>query len=253
MCFPEPLILCKRKTGEKMKIFIDPGHGGSDPGAVGRIREADYTLPYALELGKVLTELGFHVVYSRTTDVFVSLADRAKLANQAAADYFISIHFNAGGGTGIETFALAPGGQAEKLANAVQDNLVIHTGMKNRGVKFANFQVLRGTKMPAILIEGGFVDSIDAGKIKKEANKHNFVQGVTKGLCSFLGLPWSKEMDQMAFKDVDPKKWYAASVDKATELGLMNGTAADKFEPEKLLTRGELAAVAVRIYEKLKS
>ncbi|CDV96341.1 N-acetylmuramoyl-L-alanine amidase [Desulfitobacterium hafniense] len=173
------------------KIFIDPGHGGGDPGAVSKIKEADYTLPYALELGRVLKSLGLQVGYTRTADVFMSLSDRGARANQAAADYFISIHFNAGGGIGVETYALSAGGNAEKLARAVQAPLVSYTGMANRGVKFANFQVLRDTKMPAILIEGGFVDSADADKIKTEANKQNFVRGVSKGLCAFLGLPWS--------------------------------------------------------------
>ncbi len=234
------------------RIFIDPGHGGSDPGAVGRIREADYALQYALALGEELTKQGFVVDYSRTTDLSVPLSIRGPAANRARADYFISTHFNAGGGIGIETFALAPGGQAEKLANAVQDSLVIHTEMKNRGVKFANFQVLRETSMPAILIEGGFVDSTDADQIKTETNKQNFVRGVSKGLFAFLGVQRKEEVNHMGkFKDVDDKKWYAASVDKAAELGLMNGTSADKFEPEKSLTRAELAAVAVRIYDKL--
>lgn len=173
------------------KIFIDPGHGGSDPGAVGRIKEADYTLPYALELGRILSSLGLQIMYSRTTNATVSLADRCKMANQANANYFISIHFNAGGGTGIETHALAPGGNGEKLAKAVQSSLIEYTGMRDRGVKFSNFQVLRDTKMPAILIEGGFVDSDDADKIKTEAYKQNFVRGASKGICAFLGLAWT--------------------------------------------------------------
>lgn len=174
-----------------IKVFIDPGHGGSDPGAVGRIKEADYTLPYALELSRILSSLGFQVSYSRTTNATVSLSDRCKMANQANTDYFISIHFNAGGGTGIETHALAPGGNAEKLAKAVQSALIEYTGMRDRGVKFSNFQVLRDTKMPAILIEGGFVDSADADKIKTEAYRQNFVRGISKGLCSFLGVAWT--------------------------------------------------------------
>lgn len=173
-----------------MKIWIDSGHGGTDPGAVSRIKEADYALSYGLELGKVLSSLGLEVNYSRTTDKFVSLADRAKMANQWGADYFISLHFNAGGGIGIETYALSTGGNAEKLAKSVQTSLIDSTAMINRGVKFANFQVLRETKMPAILIEGGFVDSLDADKIKTELYKQNFVRGVSKGVCAFLNVPW---------------------------------------------------------------
>ena len=173
-----------------MKIFLDQGHGGADPGAVAKIKEADYTLAYGLELGCALQELGFDVKYSRTSDAVVTLAERCALANLWRADYFISIHFNAGGGTGIETFALAPGGQGEKLANIVQISLISTTRMVNRGRKFANFQVLRDTDMPAILIEGGFVDSTDADKIKTEDYKRKFVRGATKGICGAAGMTW---------------------------------------------------------------
>jgi N-acetylmuramoyl-L-alanine amidase len=63
--------------------------------------------------------------------------------------------------------------------------------MVNRGVKFANFQVLRDTNMPAILIEGGFVDTSDADKIQTELYKQKFIRGVSKGVCAFLGITWS--------------------------------------------------------------
>jgi N-acetylmuramoyl-L-alanine amidase len=172
-------------------MWIDSGHGGSDPGAVSKIKESDYTLSYGLELGKVLNSLGVEVSYSRTSDKTVSLSDRCRMANEWGADYFISLHFNSGGGVGIETFALSPGGKGEKLANAVQSAVIDSTGMVNRGVKFANFQVLRDTNMPAILIEGGFVDTTDADKIQTELYKQKFIRGVSKGVCAFLGLTWS--------------------------------------------------------------
>ncbi|SDG47109.1 N-acetylmuramoyl-L-alanine amidase family protein [Desulfosporosinus hippei] len=175
-----------------MKIFIDQGHGGSDPGAVSKIKESEFTLSYGYELGRVLMVLGFEVMYSRTSDYAVSLAERCRMANTWGADYFISIHFNSGGGIGIETFALSAGGQGEKLAKAVQGPIIDATGAVNRGVKFANFQVLRDTSMPAILIEGGFVDSdIDAQKIKTEDYKRKFIQGATKGICAFTGVNWN--------------------------------------------------------------
>lgn len=174
-----------------MRIYIDIGHGGSDPGAVGKIKESDYTLSYGLELGRVLTQLGIEVNYSRTSDRYLSLSERCRLANEWGADYFISLHFNAGGGVGIETFSLSAGGKGEKLANAVQSALIDSTGMVNRGVKFANFQVLRDTNMPAILIEGGFVDTSDADKIATEIYKQKFIRGASKGVCAFLGIAWS--------------------------------------------------------------
>lgn len=174
-----------------MKIFLDPGHGGNDPGAVSYIKEADYTLSYTWELGRVLKNLGFDVNFSRSSDSFVSLEDRCTMANQWQANLFISVHFNAGGGVGIETYALGPGGQGEKLAQVVQDQLIQETGMTNRGVKFANYQVLRGTSMPAILIEGGFVDSSDAEKIKLDSYKQNYIRAVSRALCDFTGVTWS--------------------------------------------------------------
>lgn len=174
-----------------MKVCLDPGHGGYDPGAVSKIKESQYTLSYSLELSRVLKELGFDVMCSRAADIFVSLADRCRMANEWGADCFISVHFNAGGGTGIETFAYAAGGQGEKLANAVQIALIASTGMVDRGAKFANFQVLRDTNMPAILIEGGFVDSdIDSKNIQTEEYKRKFIQGATKGICAVAGVTW---------------------------------------------------------------
>jgi N-acetylmuramoyl-L-alanine amidase len=189
-----------------MRIFLDPGHGGSDPGAAKIIKESQYTLVYALELGRALQELGFDVKYSRTSDSDVSLAERCRMANTWKADYFISIHFNAGGGTGIETFALAAGGNAEKLANLVQISLISTTRAVDRGRKFANFQVLRDTAMPAILIEGGFVDNVsDAQKIQTEDYKRKFVRGATKGICGAAGMTWkdpySKTEEDSTMKD----------------------------------------------------
>jgi len=174
-----------------MRIFLDPGHGGRDPGANVKIKESQYTLIYALELGRALKELGFDIAYSRTTDSDVSLSERCAMANRWRADYFISIHFNSGGGVGIETYAFSTGGQGEKLANAVQIALITATDSRDRGRKFSNFQVLRDTSMPAILIEGGFVDSdIDSQKIPTEDYKRKYIQGATKGICKATGVAW---------------------------------------------------------------
>jgi len=181
-----------------MKIFIDPGHGGKDPGADVKIKESQYALIYALELGRALKELGFDIAYSRTTDSDVSLSERCRMANSWGADYFISVHFNSGGGVGIETFAFSAGGQGEKLANFVQRELINFTRSPDRGWKFANFQVLRDTSMPAILIEGGFVDSdIDSQKIPTEEYKRKYIQGATKGICGATGVSW-RDVDTVA-------------------------------------------------------
>ena len=77
-----------------MKIFIDPGHGGNNPGAVGAngLREADVNLDVALRLGRILTEWGYEIMYSRTEDATVSLSQRANMANNWGADYFVSVY-----------------------------------------------------------------------------------------------------------------------------------------------------------------
>ncbi len=177
-----------------MRIVIDPGHGGSDPGAEGNgLVEKVKALEYALELGKCLQKLGFTVDYTRTTDVYVSLADRAIRANNFGADIFVSWHFNCFNGIakGIEVFSIGYVGTGAKLAYAVVAEMAAATGAVNRGAKIANFQVLRDTNMPAILIEGGFLDSSDADLIKTEEYKRNCMIGATKGICKVLGIPWT--------------------------------------------------------------
>jgi len=174
-----------------MKIWLDPGHGGSDPGAVSFIQESTYTLSYALELGQKLGLLGFDVNYSRSTNSSVSLSQRCDMANRWGADYFVSIHFNAGGGHGIETYSIAPGGHADKLSVAIQKELIDQTCSTDRGHKYANFQVLRDTSMPAILTELGFVDSdSDSLKIPSEGYLHKCMRAITKGICEVAGVPW---------------------------------------------------------------
>ncbi|MBW6513344.1 MAG: N-acetylmuramoyl-L-alanine amidase [Candidatus Syntrophosphaera sp.] len=191
------------------RIVIDPGHGGKDPGAVGKkgAREKDVNLSVALRLKQLLEkELGVQVLMTRSDDRFVSLSDRTKFANDNRADLFISIHTNASKtrtATGLETFYLATSmnsdtravealendvvelyegkgesskyddlafilsdlSQTEHLENSnslaflVQRNLVAGARGMDRGVKQANFWVLRGAFMPAILIEMGFISN----------------------------------------------------------------------------------------------
>lgn len=89
-----------------MKIVLDAGHGGRDPGAVGNgLREKDLTLTIVRHIGRLLSEYeGVEVHYTRTDDRFLELSERAEIANKLKADYFISVHINAGGGTGFESY-----------------------------------------------------------------------------------------------------------------------------------------------------
>lgn len=182
-----------------MKVCIDPGHNsfGVDTGAQGNgLREQDLTLDIAKRLKPLLEQNGIEVVMTREggtvggslSSVTDSLRVRCNVANQAKADLFVSIHINAGGGTGTEVYAL-PGGRAAVAAGKVLYYLVQSCGWANRGVKSANDYVLVNTDMPAILTENGFIDTTsDAEKLKIG----DFLQGIAKahahGICEYFGI-----------------------------------------------------------------
>lgn len=143
-----------------MKIAIDAGHGGSDPGAVGPsgVKESEVVLSIAFYLEKILINLGFETLLTRDEEVFVELADRCSVANNWGADYFVSIHCNSDGpsAVGIETLYTSPTGL--ELAKPVQAAMLAATGDTDRGCKERNdLYVLNGTDCPAILAEVGFI------------------------------------------------------------------------------------------------
>lgn len=176
-----------------MKICIDPGHGGADPGAVGPtgLREKDVNLAVGLKLAELLKPIA-EVKLTRTKDVAVSLKDRAAVANSWGADYFISCHANSFKDRkvgGVETWAYAKGGQGEKLAKAVQPELVKATGFANRGVKFNTaFAVLRNTAAPAILTESGFISNPNEEKLlKTSAFREKIAMAIAQGVANYTG------------------------------------------------------------------
>lgn len=147
-----------------MLIALDPGHGGSDPGAVynGR-QEKDDNLRLAMAVGRILQENGVDVFYTRETDMYETPFKKATDANQAGADYFISFHRNSGENpntaAGVQNLIYKKGGKSEEIAMAIQDNLV-GLGFRDLGiVERPNLVVLRRTGMPAVLIETGFINN----------------------------------------------------------------------------------------------
>src|SRR5690606_27850140 len=177
-----------------VKIFIDPGHGGSDPGAVANgLKEKDLTLAIAKECNRVLNEEyeGVQTKMSRTGDTYPSLSARTKAANDWGADYFLSIHINAGGGTGFESYIY--NGKVKDFTKVAQDR--IHSviaagdGWADRGKKRANFHVLRETRMSALLTENGFIDNAsDADKLKDPAFLKKLGRLHAEGIAKAFGL-----------------------------------------------------------------
>lgn len=187
----EPILRPGRITSSAKinTVVLDPGHGGHDRGATCLLgHEANFTLDVALRARKMLQAAGFNVIMTRTKDVFISLEDRARIANRHRNAIFISIHFNSSSNrlaTGVETYTLAPRGVPSMgadgprasdmvpypgnsrdteniaLACASHASLVSSTKLYDRGIKRARFHVIRNSTTPGVLIEGGFLSNIN--------------------------------------------------------------------------------------------
>lgn len=165
-------------------IVIDAGHGGFDNGAMynGR-KEKDDNLRLALAVGKLLEQKGYDVIYTRTTDVYQSPYEKAQIANDAGADYFVSFHRNSGEVdntyNGVQTLVYGGDERAEQIADSINRELE-KTGFVNLGIEERPvLVVLRRTEMPAVLIEAGFINSDKDNLIFDE----NF-EGVAKAIAT---------------------------------------------------------------------
>ncbi len=157
------------------KIVLDAGHGGSDPGAVymGR-QEKDDTLALTMKIGELLSNAGFTVEYTRTTDVYDTPFEKATKGNEAGADLFVSIHRNssptANTYDGVQTLVYNDSGFKAELARNINENLVA-VGFQDRGVvERPNLVVLKRTKMPSVLVEVGFINSEEDNRLFDNEN-----------------------------------------------------------------------------------
>lgn len=188
------MVFCLASVGcthfSGIKICLDPGHGGSDPGAVGNgLQEKTINLDIANRAKGLFQQDGATVISTRTSDVSVSLQGRCDIANNNGAHRFISSHCNAGGGVGTETFC-HPSGSSNSydLRNKINPELVAHMGTSNRGVKTADFYVLRNTSMPAILAEVAFIDNAgDAAKLASAAYRQEAGRAYLHGTQAHYG------------------------------------------------------------------
>ena len=163
-------------TSNIRKVFIDPGHGGTDPGASGNgLYEKEVVLSISKKVRNILISKGFEVELSRSKDQYVSLSDRAAQANAWDADLFVSIHCNSAtssSANGTECYTYPTANTSTKsLSKNMASALASKLGLTNRGHKEANFAVLRLSNMPAILIETAFINNAnDASKLKTREN-----------------------------------------------------------------------------------
>jgi len=221
----EPLVRPHRvpDVGKVQTVVLDPGHGGHDKGQVSRYgAEKDFALDVARKLRPILQAKGLRVIMTREGDYFVPLEVRAKIANTARNSIFVSIHFNATNddpnATGFEIFSFTPRGapstsdgtaaassvnvqpgssvdaQSLALSACIYHSVLGHLREYDRGIKRARFAVLRLTKVPAVLIEGGFLT--ERGESKLISNKDwraKLAGAIGIGVENYRALPVKKQ------------------------------------------------------------
>ena len=184
-----------------MKICLDPGHGGYDPGAIGPtgLQEKNVTLAIALQVGQLMVAKGFQVIYTRTSeqvpwpsDVNQDLQARCSIAINGKADAFLSIHCNSATDRtahGSESYCLAFGGKGQVLAGDVLAPVVMAAGTTNRGVKAANYEVLRGTtNIPAALVETAFISNpTEEMLLRNPATQAKIATAIASGIAAYFG------------------------------------------------------------------
>jgi N-acetylmuramoyl-L-alanine amidase len=188
-------------------ICLDPGHGGNDSGAVGPtgLREADVTLAVGLLVAADLQAAGIDVVMTRrtaavpwsqaTTDE--DLQARCTIAIKAKTDMFLSIHCNSftdPTAHGSESYCLAFGGQGQVLAADVLREVVAEIGTTNRGVKAANYEVLRNTiGIPAALIETAFISNpVEEKLLGDPSTQAKLATAITEGICTYFNVRFTE-------------------------------------------------------------
>jgi N-acetylmuramoyl-L-alanine amidase len=217
------------------KIILDPGHGGKDPGAIGRLgtEEKTIVLDIARRVKKHLTQSGFEVILTRDSDDYVSLAERAEKAAKSGADLFVSIHANAApnrSATGLETYFLSEAKtdweravaarenaaferelanplikdndpvtliladlaqneflfESSELAGRIQEAALSAICAQDRGVRQANFYVLRNIFVPAVLVECGFLSNRQEEKLlRNPAHREKIARAIAQGIKNF--------------------------------------------------------------------
>lgn len=229
-----------------MKVCIDAGHGVETAGKRspdGSYFEHEFNLDVAKRSKAHLERCGVQVIMTREDEHDVSLTRRCKICNDAGCDLFISKHSNAGGkagwyiaedglrwntAEGWSVHIIARGGKAEQLAEKIRAVAIPLLGCRDRGVNEDNYQVLRDTKCPAVLIEHGFhTNRSEVEKLKSDAYRAKCAEADARGVCAFLGVAWVPELPAAP--------WYEDARKYVVEHGISDGT-----RPDEPATRAEV-------------
>jgi len=251
-----------KDLGRVQTIVLDPGHGGFDKGAIsGYGYEKDYALDVARQLRPLLQAKGFRVIMTRESDVFVPLELRARIANATHDSVFVSLHFNATDhdplATGFEIYSLTPRGAPStyedwltqmsinvqngteadaasvELSSCIYHSLIGHIGEFDRGIKRARFAVLRLTKIPAVLVESGFLTERGESRlIAKPEWRKRLADAICTGIDNFRTLAENKKRP-LVVADYRREKSGASSGETET-----NQPAASIFSLDMLYSEG---------------
>jgi N-acetylmuramoyl-L-alanine amidase len=210
-----------RPTAPFAVVVVDAGHGGQDSGTIKNgIKEKELTLEVAHRVERLLQERGLVVAMTRADDTYVSLQDRATIANNQPEAVFVSIHFDEGGrsaATGVETYYAAhpvsipeqvaswlpflrhtssepPKLESQSLATSIQESLVAYTQAANRGTRPQQFYVIANVRHPAVLVEGGFLTNKDeVVKLVNADYREQMAAGIADGILRYRDTLLGKE------------------------------------------------------------
>lgn len=199
----------KKSNNSKIKVVIDPGHGGYDQGAsYGGFEEKNVNLAISEKLKKTLEEYGITVFLIRNNDGFLSLAERVEITNSIKPNVFISIHANALNSKairGVETYYWTP--QSQKLAYNIHKGILKHIAIPDHHIRKARFYVIKYTPVPAVLAELGFLSNADDRKLLTNPSiQEDYANALTEGILKFLGIEYKKKEKPKEEEKAEDKK-----------------------------------------------
>ena len=256
------IMVYEQKGSDRMKVCLDAGHGASTNGKRSpdsSLMEYEFNRDVGRRLKAILERHNIEVIETVTDDTDVSLTERCNIANKNNVDYFVSIHANADGmgynwtsAKGWEIHIVGKGGKAEKLAKAIHKHSIPILGLKDRGVRISNFQVLRDTNMPAVLIEHGFyTNKEECGILKTEEFRQKCAEADAKGILEFLGINYQDNKTEETVEKPIIDDWKVEQYQKA----LVHGIITDKNWINRLndtVSAGEIFAMLNNLYDKIK-
>ena len=243
-----------------VRICLDAGHGKETAGKRspdGTLLEYEFNRDVTNRLKCILEKHGIEVLTTCDDEHDIDLETRCMYANDNKCDYFVSIHANAHKEywtdvCGWEIHIVGKGGKAEQLAKSIHKHSIATLGLKDRGVRISNFQVLRDTDMPAVLIEHGFyTNKEECGILKTEEFRQKCAEADAKGILEFLGINYQDNKTEETVEKPIIDDWKVEQYQKA----LVHGIITDKNWINRLndtVSAGEIFAMLNNLYDKIK-